>query len=458
MKKLFFTLFVFFMYSISYSQWIPFAAYSHFSSAKDYAISHISPYSQIYKIFTTNNINYNNGYADGWGYFIYVPGVSQKYVVNVAHSTSMGFIINHSPTEQGIGILEPLSITGINSTEAVSIAESNGGSQYRSSHLNISISATLCRSSDVLSGVTPYWTICYNSNGTLGFYVCINAVNGSVISIWPGGGGTTVLSQNFESSSFPPSGWNIYYSGTSYWSRSTSCSGYGNGSASAKFSYYSASAGTNQYLYTSVAFSPTQSNFKLLFDHAYATYNSEVDTLRIWSSTNAGNNWAFVSTLLGGTVVGSGMVTAPPIQGDFIPSANQWASKQYSLPYGTNAILFQAISAYGNNLYLDNIKVTNSVDIKKLDELIPVNFSLYQNYPNPFNPSTKIKFELPLNNQVLLKIYNINGQEVETLISQSLNAGVYEVDFDGSKYSSGVYFYTLYTNDFKETKRMILLK
>ena len=82
-----------------------------------------------------------------------------------------------------------------------------------------------------------------------------------------------------------------------------------------------------------------------------------------------------------------------------------------------------------------------------------------QNYPNPFNPSTTINFSVPEENiLVSLKIYNSLGQEVGTLINQAVPAGNHEVQFDASRLSSGVYFYTLTAGSFVESKKMTLMK
>jgi hypothetical protein len=89
---------------------------------------------------------------------------------------------------------------------------------------------------------------------------------------------------------------------------------------------------------------------------------------------------------------------------------------------------------------------------------IPTSFKLLQNYPNPFNPTTKIKFELPKSNYVTLKIYDAIGREIATLVNEQLIAGTYQVDWDGSNYASGVYYYQLRTGDFVETKKMVLVK
>ena len=91
-------------------------------------------------------------------------------------------------------------------------------------------------------------------------------------------------------------------------------------------------------------------------------------------------------------------------------------------------------------------------------EIIPDEYSLSQNYPNPFNPTTKIKFSLPEASNVELKVYDALGNIVENLVNGSYNAGVYEVDFHAANISSGVYFYRLKTENFLQTRKLMLLK
>jgi photosystem II stability/assembly factor-like uncharacterized protein len=95
--------------------------------------------------------------------------------------------------------------------------------------------------------------------------------------------------------------------------------------------------------------------------------------------------------------------------------------------------------------------------IKNQNE-VPANYSLSQNYPNPFNPSTKINFNLPKSGMVTLKIYDIIGSEVATLVNENLNAGSYNIDWNASSLSSGVYFYRIQSGNFVETKKMMLVK
>ena len=88
-------------------------------------------------------------------------------------------------------------------------------------------------------------------------------------------------------------------------------------------------------------------------------------------------------------------------------------------------------------------------------------FTLHQNYPNPFNPVTKIRFEIPnaeTHGNASLHVYDALGRLVKTLINQPLKAGEYEVNFDGTNLPSGVYFYQLLTNEFTQTKKMLMIK
>jgi hypothetical protein len=97
--------------------------------------------------------------------------------------------------------------------------------------------------------------------------------------------------------------------------------------------------------------------------------------------------------------------------------------------------------------------------IVEVDISTPNEFSLGQNYPNPFNPSTKITFSVPVTSNVSLQIYNILGQKVmDAIMDQVYEAGVYEYNFDGTNLSSGIYLYTIQTDKFSQTKKMLMVK
>ncbi|PJC59561.1 MAG: hypothetical protein CO025_05790, partial [Ignavibacteria bacterium CG_4_9_14_0_2_um_filter_37_13] len=92
------------------------------------------------------------------------------------------------------------------------------------------------------------------------------------------------------------------------------------------------------------------------------------------------------------------------------------------------------------------------------EKSIPNSYHLSQNYPNPFNPSTTISWQLAASSFVTLKVHNVLGKEVAALVNEEVQAGMHSVNFDASHLSSGIYFYTLKTNSFMQTKKMILLR
>jgi len=89
---------------------------------------------------------------------------------------------------------------------------------------------------------------------------------------------------------------------------------------------------------------------------------------------------------------------------------------------------------------------------------IPTEYKLNQNYPNPFNPSTVISYAIPKSGIVNLKIFNVLGQLVRTLVNQSQLAGTHQVTFNANSLSSGVYFYSLTVDNFTSVKKMMLIK
>ena len=97
-------------------------------------------------------------------------------------------------------------------------------------------------------------------------------------------------------------------------------------------------------------------------------------------------------------------------------------------------------------------------NVIEVDVVLPIEFSLEQNYPNPFNPATSIRYAINSKQKVHLLVYNVLGKEIATLVNEAKPAGNYEVSFDASKLSSGVYFYQLQAGSFVETKKMILIR
>ena len=102
-------------------------------------------------------------------------------------------------------------------------------------------------------------------------------------------------------------------------------------------------------------------------------------------------------------------------------------------------------------------KITYPVSTEE-EKTLPTQFSLEQNYPNPFNPSTKIQFSLPQTTFVTLEVFNLLGKSVGVLVSEELNAGTYNHNWDATTLTSGIYFYKLQAGNFVQTKKMILMK
>ncbi|MDQ3019534.1 MAG: YCF48-related protein [Bacteroidota bacterium] len=98
------------------------------------------------------------------------------------------------------------------------------------------------------------------------------------------------------------------------------------------------------------------------------------------------------------------------------------------------------------------------IAIEDISSFIPDEFSLEQNYPNPFNPNTVISYQLKISSFISLKVYDLLGKEVATLINEKQSAGIHSVDFNGSNLPSGIYFYKIETVNYSETRKMILLK
>lgn len=145
-----------------------------------------------------------------------------------------------------------------------------------------------------------------------------------------------------------------------------------------------------------------------------------------------------------------GFVFTPPniSYGKMITSSDQdWIQSSTSLPLMQN-ILYRLVNTL------------TGVQNNRGNE--PAGFHLSQNHPNPFNPVTRIKFDLPKSTNIKLVIYDVLGREIETLVNENKKAGSYEVEWSatggGSRYASGVYFYKLITDEYVETKEMVLLK
>jgi hypothetical protein len=121
--------------------------------------------------------------------------------------------------------------------------------------------------------------------------------------------------------------------------------------------------------------------------------------------------------------------------------------------------LYRVNAGYKNpSLRWDSSMVSISVTNVDDNKLNPTEFKLFDNYPNPFNPSTTLRYSIPQASFTTLKIYDELGREVVTLVNETKSAGIYEVEFNASNLSSGIYYYTLQAGSFSKTNKMILMK
>lgn len=152
---------------------------------------------------------------------------------------------------------------------------------------------------------------------------------------------------------------------------------------------------------------------------------------KIYKSTNAGTSW---------DVINAGQFKLPNTTSLTIN------------PYNINQLW---IGTTGNGTFIfDGL----TIGIHNISTEVPGSFTLEQNYPNPFNPSTKFRFLLPQASHVRCSVYDALGKEVDVPVNEHLAPGTYEVDFDGSAYSGGVYFYRLQAGEFTEVRKMVLIK
>lgn len=128
----------------------------------------------------------------------------------------------------------------------------------------------------------------------------------------------------------------------------------------------------------------------------------------------------------------------------------------YSL--NLSAVAGDYLYVVGSNSNVYRKRISDVIGIQQISTTVPDKFYLSQNYPNPFNPVTNIKFSLPEKTFTKLKVYDLLGREVQQLINERLTAGEYKYDFNASLLPSGIYFYKLETDNFSETRKMVLVK
>jgi hypothetical protein len=169
--------------------------------------------------------------------------------------------------------------------------------------------------------------------------------------------------------------------------------------------------------------------------------------------------WASASVIYGGYY---NMVVDPNswvAQGILQKNGQSYGTVQFNGPvingtYGPDLVLHLN---NGADIFLHTL-IDFATSINDYDENEISKFEIMQNFPNPFNSTTKIKWQLNKSDYVLLKVYDVLGNEIETLVNEELPAGLHEINFDASALSSGIFFYTITAGNRCITKKMILMK
>lgn len=258
-------------------------------------------------------------------------------------------------------------------------------------------------------------------------------------------------------------GWNngLYITGTKVWFTTNTAAG--------KI-YYSTNSGTT---FTAQQTGATSASFATIWFN-YTNVGMASSNGSLFYTTTSGAAWSPIANVPGGTANISGITgknnawwvsrnTASTSIYHTRDNGATWISQ--SCPSGSYAHIalgrlstggsanIWAVGEAGKIIFLSGI-----VSVEPVNSEVPSRYSLEQNFPNPFNPETNINFSLPKNTFVKLKVYNSTGKLVSEVVNEYKSAGNYSVRFDASELSSGVYFYSIETEGFTQTKSMMLIK
>jgi hypothetical protein len=263
------------------------------------------------------------------------------------------------------------------------------------------------------------------------------------------------LTQGFEATTFPPTGgWLVYNPGNDYtWQRDNSANGFGLSTAAVVIPFYAISSGYDEMFLPPVDLTALTSP-KLLFSHAHCRYASESDKLEIMVSKNCGATW---TTLY--NKAGAALATAPVSTTGFVPTAAQWKHDTVNLATmaGEAQVLikFKGTSAYGNNLWVDDINLANFA--ASISENT-ANGNSMAIYPNPFSGSTTIDLNLSTNASVVISMFNVLGELVYTSNQGSMSAGNHNISLDGTSLQAGIYYINANVDGYTLTQKVSVIK
>lgn len=167
------------------------------------------------------------------------------------------------------------------------------------------------------------------------------------------------------------------------------------------------------------------------------------------------SKWNWISGGTGTSTVGPGDIHSVISSGPFSIASGSIRRVAFALVGGDNLASMQANADAANQKWA---AILTTLSVERKGDQIPERYELAQNYPNPFNPSTRIAFALQASGFTSLKVFDVLGREVATLVDEQLTAGTYNASFDATGMASGMYFYTLQSGPFIETRKMLLVR
>lgn len=186
---------------------------------------------------------------------------------------------------------------------------------------------------------------------------------------------------------------------------------------------------------TSFAYANSNPSYLINFDNSlFFQADNGINGSELWKSDGTGAGTVMVKDINTAAQTGSSPKELTNVNGTLYFVANN----------GTNGV--------------ELWKLAGTTSVREISSLTPKSFSLAQNYPNPFNPTTTIRYDIPKIGFVKISVYNILGKEIKTLVSEERNPGSYEVTFEANGLASGIYYYTIRTGDFTQSRKMILMK
>ncbi|HRH64819.1 MAG TPA: T9SS type A sorting domain-containing protein [Bacteroidia bacterium] len=370
--------------------------------------------------------------------------------------TNSMFALNNTPAScSGVTIryrlcnygTSPLTSATIDLMDGVNVLQTNNWTGTLQPYESVPLSFT------AVSGNTGYNNVTVsvsNPNGQQDANPLNNSQSQSFL-IYPGAGGPAVT-EDYASATFPPANWYVINGGdqSAGWMRSTA--GY-TGAGSAKIDFVNSPSGDADALILPSLDLSTFDNAVMTFYVAAATYGTSNDNIKIKVSTNCGTTWSPIWNKTGASLATGGSVSSA-----FTPTtASQWRSEtvnrtQYTGANRTNVMLkFEALSAQGNNAYIDNINITLTTGLKSITQSLA--FDLY---PNPASRRAQVDFTVDKTGDVTMEVMDKMGKLVYSYTETGMMPGQHTLELNTADYARGIYMVNIKSSTGSSQKKLVV--